>query len=200
MTYTLPKLPYAYGALEPFIDAETMEIHHNKHHQAYVDKLNKALENHPDLQKKDVKQLISNLTIIPEDIRIAVKNNGGGHVNHSFFWLILKKGIEPKGEVLNAIIKKFDSLDKFKEEFSKKALSLFGSGWCWLVLDKGELEIITTSNQDSPLSVGKIPLLTLDVWEHAYYLKYQNKRLDYINAFFNIINWNKVNENYLKSK
>lgn len=199
--FTLPNLPYLYSALEPFIDAKTMEIHHTKHHQAYIDKLNKALEKYPELQKKTAEQLIKNLDSIPEEIRIAVKNNGGGHVNHGFFWLILKKGIKPEGEIIDAIKKNFSSFEKFKEEFSTKAVSLFGSGWCWLVLNKEKkLEIITTANQDSPLSQGKTPLIAIDVWEHAYYLKYQNRRQEYIDAFWNVINWQTVNQNFLKAK
>ncbi len=200
MTHTLPKLAYAYDALEPFIDAKTMEIHYTKHHQGYVDKLNKALESHPDLQNKTAEELIKDINAIPEDIRTIVRNNGGGHVNHSFFWPTLKKGTQPKGEIFQAINKKFGSFDKFREDFKAKAVGLFGSGWCWLVLDKKDVEIITTSNQDNPLSMGKIPILGLDVWEHAYYLKYQNRRPDYVDAFWNVVNWEKVNENYLKAK
>lgn len=199
--FNLPKLPYAYDALEPFIDEKTMEIHHIKHHQAYVDKLNKALEKYPKLQKNSAEDLIKNLDVIPEDIRVAVKNHGGGHVNHSFFWQILKKGIEPKGEILKAINKKFKGIDNFKEQFKDAATTLFGSGWAWLVLNsKGELEIIKTQNQDSPITHGMMPIFVLDLWEHSYYLKYQNRRNEYIDAFWHIINWDKVNENYLKSK
>jgi len=201
MLHLLPKLPYSFDALEPFIDEKTMEIHHGKHHQTYVDKLNKALEKYPKLQNKSVEELLKNLDLIPEDIRTAVRNHGGGHVNHSFFWLILKKGIEPGGEILKAINKKFKGFDAFKEEFGTKATNLFGSGWCWLVLNqKGELEVITTPNQDSPISQNKVPVLGLDLWEHSYYLKYQNKRADYINAWWNVVNWKKVNENFLKAK
>ena len=202
MLQTLPKLPYSYDALEPFIDVKTMEIHHIKHHQTYVDKLNKALEKYPKLQKNSAEDLIKSLDIIPEDIRTAVRNHGGGHVNHSFFWLILKKNVECKGEILKAINKKFKGIDNFKKEFSNKAGGLFGSGWCWLVVNNanGELEIMITPNQDSPISQGKIPVLGLDVWEHAYYLKYQNRRQDYVDAFWNIVNWEKVNENYLNAK
>jgi len=201
MLHLLPKLPYSFDAFEPYIDAKTMEIHHGKHHQTYVDKLNKALEKYPKLQNKSAEELLKNLDLIPEDIRTAVRNHGGGHVNHSFFWQILKKNIEPSGEILKTINKKFKGFDIFKEEFSNKAAGLFGSGWCWLALNSsGELEIMTTPNQDSPISQNKIPILGLDVWEHAYYLKYQNKRQDYINAFFNVINWKKVSENFLKAK
>jgi Fe-Mn family superoxide dismutase len=198
--FNLPKLPYSYDALEPFIDAKTMEIHHTKHHQGYVDKLNKALEKYPKMQKNSAEDLIKSIDMIPEDIRTAVRNNAGGHVNHSFFWQILKKNVEPKGEILKIINKKFKGIDNFKEQFTAMAVGLFGSGWCWLVLNNGELEITTTPNQDNPISQNKIPLLGLDVWEHAYYLKYQNKRPDYINAFWNVVDWDQVNENYSKAK
>ncbi|MDP3992015.1 MAG: superoxide dismutase, partial [Nanoarchaeota archaeon] len=179
----------------------TMEIHHTKHHQTYVDKLNKALEKYPKLQKNSAEDLIKNLNVIPEDIRAAVKNHGGGHVNHSFFWQILKKGVEPKGEILKAINKKFKGIDTFKEQFKDAATTLFGSGWAWLVVNsQGELEIIKTPNQDSPITNNMVPVLGLDVWEHAYYLKYQNRRNEYADAFFQVINWEKVNENYLKAR
>ena len=202
MTHALPSLPYAFNALEPYIDEKTMLIHHGKHHQAYVDKLNAALEKHPQLLKKTGEELIKNLISIPEDIRAAVRNHGGGHVNHSFFWPILKKGskFDPKSEVGKAIIKTFVSFDKFKEQFTNAATTRFGSGWAWLVLNNSKLEIISTANQDSPLSEGKTPVLGIDVWEHAYYLKYQNRRPEYIEAFFNIINWEKVNEHFVKAK
>ncbi len=200
MLHTLPKLPYSYDALEPFIDERTMEIHHSKHHQTYVDKLNKALEKYPKLQNKSVEELIKNLELIPEDIRTAVRNHGGGHANHSFFWQILKKDVEPSGEILKAINKKFNGIDNFKAEFSSKAIGVFGSGWCWLVLNGDGFEIMTTSNQDSPLTQNKIPILCIDVWEHAYYLQYQNRRQEYLDAFFNVINWKKVNEIFLKAK
>ncbi|MEK6741626.1 MAG: superoxide dismutase, partial [Nanoarchaeota archaeon] len=189
MLHLLPRLPYAYDALEPFIDEQTMEIHHGKHHQTYVDKLNKALEKYPKLQGKSAEELLKNLELIPEDIRTAVRNHGGGHANHSFFWQILKKDVEPSGEILKVINKKFNGIDNFKTEFSNKAVGLFGSGWCWLVLNGKELEIITTQNQDSPVSQGKIPVLGLDLWEHSYYLKYQNRRNEYIKSFWNIVNW-----------
>jgi Fe-Mn family superoxide dismutase len=195
--HELPKLKYEYNSLEPFIDARTMEIHYSKHHQTYVDRLNATLEKYPELQKKAVEDLLKNLDSVPEEIRTQVKNHGGGHFNHSFFWALLKLGtnLENNKEVEEAIKNKFGNYEKFKEEFSKAALNQFGSGWAWLVLNKNkELEIIQTSNQDSPISQGKIPLLTIDVWEHAYYLKYQNKRADYVEAFFNVINWDKVNE------
>ena len=200
MLHLLPKLPYAYDALEPFIDEQTMEIHHGKHHQTYVDKLNKALEKYPKLQGKSAEELLKNLELIPEDIRTAVRNHGGGHANHSFFWQILKKDVEPSGEILKVINKKFNGIDNFKTEFSNKAVGLFGSGWCWLVLNGKELEIITTPNQDSPVSQGKIPVLGLDLWEHSYYLKYQNRRNEYIKSFWNIVNWDQVNANFKKAK
>lgn len=198
--YTLPELGYDYDALEPFIDARTMEIHHKKHHQAYIDKLNKALDKYPKLQNRPVEELIRNLSMIPEDIRTAVQNHGGGHANHSFFWKILKKDVEPSGEVLKAINKKFKGIDNFKEHFKDAATTLFGSGWVWLVLNGKELEIVKTPNQDNPINQGKIPILGLDVWEHTYYLKYQNRRPEYVDAFFNVINWKQVNENFLKAK
>ncbi|MEK6897292.1 MAG: superoxide dismutase [Nanoarchaeota archaeon] len=199
--FSLPKLQYSYDALEPFIDAKTMEIHYTKHHQAYIDKLNKALERYPKLQKNSAEDLIKNLPVVPEDIRTAMRNHGGGHVNHSFFWQILKKGVEPKGEILKAINKKFKGIDNFKELFKDAATTLFGSGWVWLVVNKeGELEIMKTPNQDNPISNGMIPVLGIDVWEHAYYLKYQNRRPEYVDAFFNVINWDKVNEHFLNAR
>lgn len=196
MKYILPQLKYEYNALEPFIDARTMEIHHTKHHQAYIDKLNEALAKHPELDNKNVKDLLSDLNKVPEDIRLAVRNHGGGHINHSLFWDLLKKDVPFEGKIKEVIEKEFGSLDKFKELFTNAALTRFGSGWAWLVLNKDKLEIYSTANQDSPLIEGRIPLLGLDVWEHAYYLLYQNKRADYIKAFWNIINWQKVNEPY----
>ena len=200
MTFELPELGYDYNALEPYIDEETMKIHHDKHHKGYTDKLNAALEGHKDLQSKPAEELIANLNSIPEEIRGAVQNNGGGYVNHSFFWPILKKDVEFSGEVANAIKEKFGSFDKFKEQFSNAAATRFGSGWAWLVLSNGELEITSTGNQDSPLSEGMTPILGLDVWEHAYYLKYQNRRPEYIEAFFNVINWEKANEHFVNAK
>jgi Fe-Mn family superoxide dismutase len=196
MTHTLSKLEYAYDALDPYIDARTMEIHHTKHHQTYVDKLNAALKGHDALEKLSVEVLIRDLNAIPENIRAAVRNHGGGHANHSFFWPILKKGVFSSGPAMDAIVKKFGSFDKFKEDFSNAATLVFGSGWAWLAVNKGELEIVTTPNQDSPISQGKTPILGIDVWEHAYYLKYQNRRPEYIAAFFNVINWDKVNEHF----
>ncbi|OIN86729.1 MAG: superoxide dismutase [Candidatus Aenigmarchaeota archaeon CG1_02_38_14] len=200
MENTLPNLPYTYNALEPFIDEQTMKIHHTKHHQTYVDKLNAALEIHKELKSIPIEDLLKNPDKIPEDIRTAVINHGGGHANHSFFWPILKKGVKPKGEILQAIENKFGSWQKFKEQFSDAAAKLFGSGWAWLVVNRKELEIITTKNQDSPLTLGKKPLLCIDVWEHAYYVKFQNRRSEYIEAFFNVVNWDKVNEHYLKNR
>ena len=196
MTHKLPVLPYAYDALEPYFDKETMEIHHTKHHQTYVSKLNSALEKYTDLQDKSAEELISNLGMIPEKIRTAVRNHGGGHANHTLFWNILKKDVKFDGEVAGIIKEDFGSFDKFKEQFSNSAALVFGSGWTWLVVGLSGLEIVTTPNQDSPLSAGQIPLLGLDVWEHAYYLKYQNRRPEYIEAFFNVVNWEKVDELY----
>ena len=193
----LPKLEYEYSALEPFIDEKTMQIHHTRHHQTYVDKLNEALAKHPEIADKKVEELLAdNLKIVPEDIKTAIKNHGGGHINHSFFWKILKKDVPISDSFKKILEKEFESFDKFKETFTNSALARFGSGWTWLVLNKGKLEIYSTANQDSPLIEGKIPILGLDVWEHAYYLKYQNKRADYIQAFWNIVNWKKVEENY----
>ncbi len=197
MKHTLSPLPYAVDALEPFIDAETMAVHHDKHHQTYVDKLNLALEEYPDLQKRPVQELLANLDMVPERIRTAVRNHGGGHANHCFFWPLLKKDITLGGDIARAIDSDLGGYESFKDEFTNRATLLFGSGWTWLVHDGGKLRITTTPNQDSPLSRGLTPLLGLDVWEHAYYLKYQNRRPAYIEAFFNIINWHQVNDNYL---
>lgn len=196
MAYTLPKLSYSYDALEPHIDAQTMEIHHSKHHQAYVNNVNAALEGHSEWQGKDIEDVIANLGQVPETIRMAVRNNGGGHANHSFFWQILKKDVPFEGKVADAIKAKFGSFDEFKKQFSAAGATRFGSGWAWLVVNNGELEIMSTANQDSPLTEGKTPILGIDVWEHAYYLKYQNRRPDYIGAFFNVIDWKKVDELY----
>jgi len=192
--HTLPKLPYDYNALEPFIDEQTMTIHHTKHHQAYVDKLNDALKNYPELQEKSAEELITHLNAIPAEIKTAVQNHGGGHLNHSFFWQILKKDVAMEGEVVDAITQTFG--DKFKEQFSAAAMGRFGSGWAWLVVNNKKLEIMSTANQDSPLSLSKTPVLGIDVWEHAYYLTYQSRRADYINAFFSVINWEQVEKNY----
>ncbi|MDW0108951.1 superoxide dismutase SodA [Sporosarcina aquimarina] len=202
MAYKLPELPYAYDALAPHIDKETMEIHHTKHHNTYVTNVNNALEGHADLAAKSVEELISDLNAVPEDIRTAVRNNGGGHANHSLFWTLLSPngGGAPKGSIGEAIDKKFGSFDTFKEEFANAAKTRFGSGWAWLVLDNGELAITSTPNQDSPLMDGKTPLLGLDVWEHAYYLNYQNRRPDYISAFWNVVNWDEVEKLYSENK
>jgi superoxide dismutase, Fe-Mn family len=196
MKYELPKLPYGYDALEPYIDAKTMEIHYTKHHQTYVTKLNEALDKHPEIADKPLEELLANLDAVPEDIRTAVRNHGGGHSNHSFFWTIMgpKRDKGPGGKIAAGIEDTFGDFTKFKEEFTKAATGVFGSGWAWLVLDKGKLAIVSTPNQDSPLMKNQKPVLGLDVWEHAYYLKYQNKRPDYIEAWWNVINWEKVEE------
>lgn len=200
MAFELPKLPYAYDALEPHIDKETMEIHHTKHHNTYVTKLNDAVKG-TDLESKSIEDIVKNLNSVPDDIRTAVQNNGGGHYNHSLFWeLLTPNASEPLGEVVDAISSTFGSLDKFKEEFAAAAAGRFGSGWAWLVVDNGQLAIVSTPNQDNPISEGKLPILGLDVWEHAYYLNYQNRRPDYINAFWNVVNWDKVNELYQAAK
>ncbi|OFP27413.1 superoxide dismutase [Staphylococcus sp. HMSC057C08] len=196
MAFELPNLPYEFDALEPHIDKETMEIHHDKHHNTYVTKLNAAIEG-TDLENKSIEEIVANLDSVPSDIQTAVRNNGGGHLNHSLFWQILSPNSEEKGTVVDKIKEQWGSLDEFKDEFAKKAAGQFGSGWAWLVVDKdGKLEIVTTANQDNPITKGKTPILGLDVWEHAYYLKYQNKRPDYINAFWNVVNWEKVDELY----
>ncbi|MGQ0614221.1 MAG: superoxide dismutase [Planctomycetaceae bacterium] len=194
MAHELPKLPYAFNALEPIIDAKTMEIHHGKHHAAYVTNLNKALETHPDLQKKTIEQLVSNLTAVPEAIRTAVRNNGGGHLNHGMFWQIMgpKKGGEPKGALGDAIASTFGGFAKFKELFAAAGMGRFGSGWAWLVKHQGKLEITSTANQDNPLMEGKTPVFGVDVWEHAYYLHYQNRRADYLAAWWNVVDWDAV--------
>lgn len=193
--HTLPQLPYAYDALEPYIDARTMEIHHLKHHQAYIDNLNKALDGQPELQKLSVEDLLSNIKTVPESIRQAVINYGGGHANHSLFWTLMapQAGGAPTGEVAKAIDTAFGDFTKFKDEFTKAAMGRFGSGWAWLVKDsKGALKIISTPNQDSPFMQNLMSVLGLDVWEHSYYLLYQNRRADYITAFWNVINWGEV--------
>ena len=202
MTYTLPELPYAYDALEPYIDEETMHLHHDKHHNTYVTNLNAAIEKHPELGEKTVEELLADFDSVPEDIKTAVRNNGGGHANHSFFWEILapNAGGEPTGAIKEAIEESFGSFADFKEEFKTAATGRFGSGWAWLVIKDGKLAITSTANQDSPLMDGQTPVLGLDVWEHAYYLKYKNVRPDYINAFWNLINWDKVNEFYANAK
>lgn len=198
MAFELPKLPYAYNALEPHIDEQTMKIHHTKHHQAYIDKLNAALSGKSEFEGKSIEEIIKNLDSVQEEIRTAVRNHGGGHLNHSMFWEIMgpNAGGEPDGELMESIESTFGSFDEFKKKFSEAAATRFGSGWAWLVISNGALEITSTPNQDSPLTDGKTPILGLDVWEHAYYLNYQNKRPDYINAFFNVINWKQVTKNY----
>ncbi|WP_417378392.1 superoxide dismutase [Gimesia sp.] len=202
MSYSLPDLPYAYDALEPHIDAKTMEIHHTKHHQAYISKANAALEGHSDLAAKSIEDLMSDLSAVPEDIRGAIRNNGGGHANHSLFWTVMSPsgGGAPSGELAADIDSTFGSLDAFKEQFSNAAATRFGSGWAWLSVDGGKLVVESTPNQDTPLSEGRTPILGLDVWEHAYYLNYQNKRPDYISAFFNVINWDEVAKRYAAAK
>jgi superoxide dismutase, Fe-Mn family len=199
--HELPKLPYAYDALEPHIDARTMDIHHNRHHQAYVNNLNNALADHPTLAAMSPEQLIRNIDSVPESIRTTVRNNGGGHVNHSLFWEIMApgKGGEPKGNVAEAIKAKFESWEKFKEVFAQAGATRFGSGWAWLVIGRNGLEVLSTANQDSPLMQGMTPILGLDVWEHAYYLHYQNRRADYIEAWWNLVNWEKVDDLYKKA-
>ncbi|KAF6582520.1 superoxide dismutase [Paenibacillus sp. EKM301P] len=203
MAFQLPELPYAKDALEPHFDALTMEIHHDRHHNTYVTNLNAALESAPELQSKSLEDLISNLDSVPESIRTAVRNNGGGHHNHSLFWEVIAPngGGQPTGAIAEAINNELGGYDKFKEDFTKAATTRFGSGWAWLVVGKdGKLAITSTPNQDSPLFEGLTPVLGLDVWEHAYYLKYQNKRPDYIAAFYNVINWDEVNKRYAAAK
>ncbi|WP_102345579.1 superoxide dismutase [Bacillus sp. Marseille-P3661] len=202
MAYELPQLPYAYDALEPHIDARTMEIHHSKHHNTYVTNVNAALEGNDELLSKSVEELVANLDAVPEAKRTAVRNNGGGHANHSLFWTIMSPngGGEPTGDLATAINQKFGSFESFKEEFAKAAATRFGSGWAWLVVNNGELEVTSTPNQDSPLMEGKTPILGLDVWEHAYYLNYQNRRPDYVSAFWNVVDWNAVTDRYNLAK
>ena len=198
--HTLPKLEYAYNALEPYIDEQTMTIHHTKHHQAYIDKLNGAVKG-TKFESMDVNEFLKKINEAPENIRTAVRNHGGGHSNHTFFWKIMapNAGGEPKGKIADAIKKAFGGFDKFKEEFANAGLNRFGSGWAWLVVNNGKLEVYSTANQDSPLMENKTPILGVDVWEHAYYLKYQNKRGDYLNAFWNVVNWKKVEEMFKKA-
>jgi Fe-Mn family superoxide dismutase len=195
MAHELPPLPYDFAALEPHIDAQTMQIHHGKHHQAYVNNLNAALEKHTDLQKMSAEELLRNLGSVPEDIRPAVRNNGGGHVNHTMFWKMMapNAGGPPSGGVAEAINASFGGFDAFKEQFAKAGVSRFGSGWAWLIDNNGKLSIESTANQDNPISDGKKPILGIDVWEHAYYLKYQNRRPDYITAWWNVVSWAEVN-------
>lgn len=202
MAYELPELPYAYDALEPQIDVETMHLHHDKHHNTYVTNLNAAVEKYPELAEKSVEDLIADMDAIPSDIQTAVRNNGGGHANHSFFWEILTPNAteEPVGELKTAIEDTFGSLDALKEEFKKAATGRFGSGWAWLVVKDGKLAVTSTANQDSPLMEGQAPVLGLDVWEHAYYLNYKNVRPDYIDAFWKLVNWEKANELFVAAK
>jgi Fe-Mn family superoxide dismutase len=196
MAHTLPPLPYDYGALEPHIDARTMEIHHTKHHQTYVNNLNAALEKAPNLQGKGLEELLGNLDAVPEGIRTAVRNNGGGHWNHSMFWQIMgpNVGSEPAGPLADALTSSFGGFDQFKEKFAAAATGRFGSGWAWLIASGNSLSIESTPNQDTPVMEGKRPILGLDVWEHAYYLKYQNRRPDYIGAWWQVVNWDAVAE------
>jgi len=201
MPYSLPALPYAYNALEPHIDARTMEIHHTKHHQAYITNVNNAIKDTP-FDNLPVEKLIADLNKVPENIRTVVRNNGGGHANHSLFWTIMapNAGGAPSGDLASAINSTFGSYDNFKTEFTKAATTRFGSGWAWLSVSGGKLAVESTANQDSPIMEGKKPLLGLDVWEHAYYLNYQNRRPDYIAAFYNVINWNEVAKNFAAAK
>lgn len=202
MTYKLPDLPYAYDALEPHIDEETMKLHHDKHHNTYVENANKALEGHEDLQDLSIEELMAKLNEVPEDIRTAVRNNGGGHANHSLFWEVLspKGGGEPTGELADAINSAFGSFDQFKTELETAATGQFGSGWGWLVVDNGDLKVTSTPNQDSPYTDGQTPIFGVDVWEHAYYLNYQNVRADYVKAIWNIVNWDEVARRYEEAK
>ncbi len=199
MAYELPPLPYAYDALEPHIDTQTMQLHHDKHHQTYITNVNNALQSHPDLATMPVEQLIGNLNGVPEDIRTVVRNNGGGHANHTLFWQVMapNAGGQPSGALADAINSAFGGFDAFKEQLAKAATTRFGSGWAWLSADKGgKLQIESTANQDSPLMEGRTPLLSLDVWEHSYYLKYQNRRPEYITAWWNVVNWPEVARRY----
>lgn len=200
--HTLAPLPYDFNALEPHIDEQTMRIHHGKHHQAYVDNLNKALEKHAALQARSAEELIRDLAAVPEEIRTAVRNNGGGHVNHTMFWQVMgpNGGGAPTGKVADAINGAFGSFDKFKEEFAKAAMGRFGSGWAWLVEKDGRVSVESTPNQDNPMMDGKTPVFGIDVWEHAYYLKYQNRRPDYLAAWWDVVNWTKAGELYAAAK
>lgn len=203
MAHELPALPYAFNALEPHIDAQTMEIHHDKHHAAYASNLNKALESAPDLQSKSVEDLLKDLASVPEGIRMAVRNNGGGHYNHTLFWSIMSPsgGGDPSGDLADAINSKFDSLDALKEAVNKAGMTRFGSGWTWVVVGSdGNLDVTSTPNQDSPVSGGATPILGIDVWEHAYYLNYQNRRAAYLGAWWNVVNWDEVASRYAAAK
>jgi Fe-Mn family superoxide dismutase len=203
MAFTVPPLPYAFDALEPYIDKQTMEIHHDKHHGAYVTNLNKALESAPELQNKTVEELLANnCAIVPENIRTAVRNNAGGHINHSMFWQIMapKAGGNPSGNVAQAINSTFGSFDQFKEKMNAAGVGRFGSGWAWLVKSGGKVEIISTANQDSPVMEAKFPVMGVDVWEHAYYLKYQNRRPEYLAAWWNVVNWPEIEKRFNSAK
>lgn len=202
MAYSLPPLPYPNNALEPYIDAQTMEIHHDRHHKAYVDNLNKALEGHAALSSKPIEQLLREISQVPESIRQAVINNGGGHANHAMFWEIMGPGAggKPSGALADDINAVFGGFDKFQAQFKQAGVGRFGSGWAWLVLEGGKLKVINTANQDSPYMAGQVPILGVDVWEHAYYLKYQNKRPDYLDAWWNVVNWNAVAKRYQDAK
>ncbi len=200
--FEVPPLSYAYNALEPYIDEQTMKIHHDKHHQAYVDKLNAALDGNTEWRNKGIEDILKNVNSVPENIRTAVRNHGGGHYNHSLFWQMMapKAGGKPSGDLGKTIDKDFGSFEEFKKQFSAAAVNRFGSGWAWLAFNDGKLEVVSTANQDNPLSEGKVPLLGIDVWEHSYYLKYQNRRAEYVEAFYNVVNWKKVDELYQHAK
>jgi Fe-Mn family superoxide dismutase len=202
MAHELPPLPYPYDALEPHIDARTMEIHHGKHHAAYVNNLNKALEGHPQLQQKSITELLADLNAVPETIRATVRNNGGGHFNHSMFWTLMKKGGggQPQGELADAIRSTFGSFDDFKKKLTEAGTGRFGSGWAWLYVAGGKLQVGSTPNQDSPVMEGGKPVLGVDVWEHAYYLKYQNRRPDYLQAWWETVDWSRVAENFARAR
>ena len=202
MPHTLPGLPYDFGALEPHIDAQTMQIHHGKHHQAYVNNLNAALDKHPELHQRPLEDLLRDLPHVPDDIRTAVRNNGGGHHNHSLFWTVMspRGGGEPDGKLAEALAGAFGSVTKFKEQFVQAAATRFGSGWAWLAVNDGKLEVYSTPNQDSPVMERKTPILGLDVWEHAYYLKYQNRRPDYIAAWWNVVDWPAVAKRFTAAR
>lgn len=203
MAYEVPPLPYDYSALEPYIDTQTMQLHHDKHHAAYVTNLNAAIQSHAQFASLPVEQLIQRLNELPENIRTAVRNNGGGHANHSMFWRIMTPngGGQPGGDLANAINSTFGSFDQFKAAFNDAGVKRFGSGWAWLILDQnGNLQVISTANQDSPLMEGNFPIMGNDVWEHAYYLKYQNRRPEYLNAWWNVVNWNEIEKRYQQAK
>jgi len=202
VAYELPPLPYDYAALEPYIDEATMKLHHDKHHQAYVTNLNGAVEKHPELGKKTPEELLKDLASVPEDVRTTVRNNGGGHVNHTMFWQIMKPkgGGEPSGAIAQQIKADFGSFEDFKKQFNEATAKQFGSGWGWVIFEGGKLKVVTSANQDNPISQGHYPILGNDVWEHAYYLKYQNKRADYLAAWWNLVNWDEVNKRFETAK